>query len=233
VEHWAKLRDAWLDATASALAVDPRVVGWGLVGSFGRGEADTWSDLDLLVFVHDGNFDEFTSFETNDSWSTAAHVTDARRNAPAGATSVGSLYIRDGLPIGVDWYVYPASMAAWPDDCSIRYGADTVPKTTESFAVWNARGPRQQPLDLSTTEQRLSRLSMAPIAAKYIARGSPSAGSMIEFLGGLRPGDDRRDQLAAMRERVAELGDGAPVQLVSAINRFLSVVESSIDELEQ
>ena len=44
-----------VDAT---LAADPRVVGWGLVGSYGRGEADRWSDLDLLVAVADETWDD-------------------------------------------------------------------------------------------------------------------------------------------------------------------------------
>ena len=81
MERWAKLRDAWLDATASVLAADRRIVGWGLVGSFGRGEADSWSDLDLLVFVRDADFGAFTSPEGNGYWFTADRFTDARRNA--------------------------------------------------------------------------------------------------------------------------------------------------------
>jgi predicted nucleotidyltransferase len=229
MERWATLRDEWLDMTASALAGDPRVVGWGLVGSFGRGEADTWSDLDLLVFVRDRDFDRFTAAETNGYWSTADRFIDARRNAPAGATSIGSLYIRSGLPVGVDWYVYPISMAAWPDDCAIRRGADAAPPAGVSFADWNGRGPRQAPLDEPASVQAADRLTMVPIAAKYVARRSESAVPMIQFLGARTPTGAPRDQLDALRERVAELSGECPAGLVCAVNAYLALVESTID----
>ena len=228
VERWAKLRDAWLDATASVLAADPRIVGWGLVGSFGRGEADSWSDLDLLVFVRDGDFGAFTSPEGNGYWFTADRFTDARRNAPAGATSVGSLYIRSGLPIGVDWYVYPASMAAWPDDCDIKRGADAAPKVAVPFAEWNGRGPRQPPLDAATSDERQDRLAMVPIAGKYIARRSPRAAPMLAFLGARTTTDEPRDQLEALRELVVELSDESPAWLVATVNEYLALVDSTI-----
>jgi hypothetical protein len=229
-ERWARLRDAWLEATASVLDVDRRVLGWGLVGSFGRGDADAWSDLDLLVFVHDRYFGEFTSPTTNEYWSGADLFVDARRNVPAGATSVGSLYVRDGLPIGVDWYVYPASMAAWPHDCVRRRGAEVVPSVGATFAEWNGRGPRQPPLAHDGNDSRQAWLSMVPIAGKYVARRAPAAAPMIEFLGGRAPGDDPGDQLASLRDRVASLGDDSPPWLVGAVNAYLALVESTIHD---
>ena len=55
-------------ASSATLATDERVVGWGLVGSFGRGEADAWSDLDVLIATDDARFEEFVDRERNSSW---------------------------------------------------------------------------------------------------------------------------------------------------------------------
>jgi predicted nucleotidyltransferase len=54
--RFAAARDAWRAVAARALDDDARVAGWGLVGSFGRGDADDWSDLDVLVIVEDADF---------------------------------------------------------------------------------------------------------------------------------------------------------------------------------
>lgn len=148
---WTALRDAWLGGASAALSHDPRVAGWGLVGSFGRGEADDWSDVDLLVLVHDADFRAFVDPELNELWSKAQLLVDARRNAPIGATSVATLCVRSGLPIVADWYVYPSSMGAWPNDCQVMRGADVAPRTSTRFAEWNGRGPRNQPVDISPT----------------------------------------------------------------------------------
>jgi hypothetical protein len=94
------------------------------VGSFGRGEADDWSDLDLLVVTSDSHFDDFIEFARNPGWSTAELFIDARRNAPVGAMSAATVYVRSGLPIWVDWHVYPLAMAAWPSDCAVRHGGE-------------------------------------------------------------------------------------------------------------
>lgn len=225
MQRWARLRDRWFETTAADLDADGRVLGWGLVGSFGRGEADTWSDLDLLVIVHDRDFDAFAA--SSGHWSTTDWYVDARRNAPAGAISIASIHVRDGLPIGADWYVYPAAMAGWPTDCAIRRGADRAPHVGAVFADWNGRGPRQAPLAQSPDEARVAQLMMAVVAGKHIARRSPDAVAMIELLGGARPGSDARDQLAALRDRVAELAVGSPPGLVAAVERYLALVEST------
>src|SRR5688572_21996887 len=50
---------ALLDRIVIALEGDGRVEGAWLSGSFGRDEADVWSDFDLHVAVADPAFDEF------------------------------------------------------------------------------------------------------------------------------------------------------------------------------
>lgn len=152
-----------------ALSNDDRVVGWGLVGSFGRREADAWSDVDLLVIVGDRHFAAFVDPERNTLWSTAELLVDARRNAPVGATSLATVCVRSGLPIGADWYVYPSSMGAWPRDCQVMRGPDAAARTDVPFADWNGGGRRNRPIDIDPAKQLQARLAMVPIAGKYAA----------------------------------------------------------------
>jgi predicted nucleotidyltransferase len=227
--RWAALRDAWLRGASAALTDDPRVAGWGLVGSFGRGEADDWSDVDLLVFVRDADFGAFIDPERNALWATAQLLVDARRNTPIGAMSVATLYVRSGLPISADWYVYPSSMAAWPDDCEVVHGADAAPRTDAPFAQWNGDGPRNQPLDLSPAEELQARLAMVPIAGKYIARRSPSADGMLQFLGARAPSSQPATQLEALQGLVAARLAECPAWLVSTVSEYLSLVALTVD----
>src|SRR5688572_19801154 len=57
--QYAALRNTLLDRIAAALREDTRVVGAWLVGSFGRGQADAWSDLDLEVAIVDEQLASF------------------------------------------------------------------------------------------------------------------------------------------------------------------------------
>lgn len=227
--RWATLRDAWLSRASAALTNDPRVAGWGLVGSFGRGEADGWSDVDLLVFIRDGDFGAFIDRERNAFWSTAQLLVDAGRNAPMGATSVATLYLISGLPIGADWYVYPSSMGAWPDDCQVMHGADSAPRTNTPFAEWNGGGARNQPVDISPAEELQARLAMVPIAGKYIARRSPAADGMLQFLGAPAPSTQPLAQLQALQDLVADLAAECPTWLVSTVSEYLSLVALTVD----
>ena len=46
-----ELRDRLLDQVLGLLKADPGVEGVALVGSLGRGTADNWSDIDLLILM--------------------------------------------------------------------------------------------------------------------------------------------------------------------------------------
>jgi predicted nucleotidyltransferase len=48
------IRETWLRRAIERLEADPAVSATGLVGSLGRGDADDWSDVDLLIVVPDG-----------------------------------------------------------------------------------------------------------------------------------------------------------------------------------
>jgi predicted nucleotidyltransferase len=53
------IREAWLRRATGHLEADPAVSAAGLVGSLGRGDADDWSDIDLLIVVPDGQVSHY------------------------------------------------------------------------------------------------------------------------------------------------------------------------------
>lgn len=197
------------------------------MGSFGRGEADEWSDLDLLVVTSDADFGDYERAR-NEHWSSAELFIDARRNAPAGARSAATVHVRSGLPIWVDWYTYPLAMAALPSDCLVRYDCEHVPRADEPFADWNSRGPREKPLDTAPHEKLHARLAMVPIAGKYIARRSAQAQPMLAFLGAGPIGNDPAQQPAALRQFVEQVTPDCPAPLASAVESYLSLVATAI-----
>lgn len=224
----ATLRDALLEQVSATLATDERVVGWGLVGSFGRGEADAWSDLDVLIATDDARFEEFVDRERNSSWRDADLFIDARRNVPVGAMSASTVHVTSGLPVWVDWYVYPHAMAAWPSDSLVRRGGEAVSHVDLAFRDWNGRGHRQAPLDVSAEARQLAHIAMVPIAGKYVARRSSAAQPMIEFLTGEAASAHPEAQLTQLRALVGGMGAGCPVSLLSAIRSHLSLVEAAL-----
>ena len=168
---WSDARDRLRSDLTLTLERDRRVTGVGLVGSFGRGEADEWSDLDLLVVV--GDVRAWTA--RNDAWTNAEVVVPAPQNTRATAASAGTLHVVDGWPVGVDWYVYPAGEAAWPLDCVVLFGEACAARSHLAFDEWNALGPRGAPHTFSDDELTSAHLTMVPITAKQIARGEAPA----------------------------------------------------------
>jgi hypothetical protein len=47
------IREAWLRPVIGQLEADPGISAAGFVGSIGRGDADDWSDVDLVIVVPD------------------------------------------------------------------------------------------------------------------------------------------------------------------------------------
>src|ERR671911_221465 len=59
LQDFLEARDELLARVSSVLEADARVTCAWLSGSYGRGEADEWSDLDLHVAVDDEQFEPF------------------------------------------------------------------------------------------------------------------------------------------------------------------------------
>ncbi len=198
----------------AALAADPRVVAWGLVGSYGRGRADEWSDLDLLVAIAD---EAWTDDEAPAVWPSADVVVDARRNVRTGAHSTMTVHVRDGWPYVADWYLHPRSRLRWPSDCLVVRDRPGIDRVDATFAGWNAVGERREPLAPTDESRRGFRLRMVEVVAKDVARGDEVAARQAAAVLGLGPDDDLLDAL----EQV--VGDD-PSVVAAAVRRLVGEV---------
>jgi len=230
----AGLRDRLLAQLLGLLEADPAVDGVALVGSLGRGEADDWSDIDLLILAGREFIDRFMTEPAASPWARADLLSDGRHNSPAGATSLGTTRIRSGLPLWVDLHVHPADRTCWPADSRVLFARRTVPAGRLPFGQFNASGPRQPATAKTADEVRRIYLGYVPIAGKYVARRSPRAAAMIRFLGG-PPDLDHRDpaaQLEALRDLArdlaCDLAGPSTRRLGAAVARYLDLVESAV-----
>lgn len=182
----------------------------------------------MLVIVEDADFAAYIDPTENELWSSADVFIDARRNAPDTAMSAGTIYIESGLPVGVDWYVYPRAIAAWPADCAVQRDGAGIQRVIEVFAEWNDRGPRGAPPHASPTVERRARLAMVPIAAKYIARGSERAAPLVASLNAKCQTTDPAEMVAALDRLVDQIASSSPAHVVAAIRRYLAYVDQTI-----
>lgn len=225
-----ELRDRLLDQVLRLLKADPVVEGVALIGSLGRGEADNWSDIDLLVLMADRALTRFAAEPAAKPWAQADLLSDGRHNSPAGATSVGATHIRSGLPLQVDLHVHPAARTRWPADSRIVFERRPIETGPLSFDQLNESGPRQPATAKNVDEIRRIHLSYAPIAGKYIARRSPRASPMIRFLGQAPDFSDGEPsaQLLALRGIAAGLADPSWTWLSDAVTAYLDLVEATV-----
>jgi predicted nucleotidyltransferase len=160
---YGKQRDALLERILVVLESDARVRAVWLTGSFGRGEADAWSDFDLHVAIDDREFLAFLD-QRSDLYARIGRPLLVQQEMNSNATPGArfQLVIYPG-PLEVDWNIGPLSMAVKPQ--------------TSLMLLERADIPRLQSTPLSTAE-RLAWLdrqvtffwAMAPIAIKYIGR---------------------------------------------------------------
>ncbi len=169
-------RDRLLETISASLAGDPRFSAAWLAGSFGRGDADAVSDIDLTVIVAD----EYASQMCAQPERATARPPDARLalfaefgriafvseynpNAPPGGTSTAVMYADSGVM--VDWTLVPLANAQRPADARLLFvRADMPPMLPPSVMT---RVKRAQAA--STT--LASFWMMAAVTAKYIVRG--------------------------------------------------------------
>lgn len=170
-------REAFLGEIARNLASDGNFVAAWLGGSFGRDEADTFSDLDLVCITTDHAAVDFCA----QPWLVAGRTTEARlklfslfgepavihenhHNAPPGGAFTFVMYRHTGLV--VDWTLLPQTNARRPADTVMLFDRVGIPL---------ASPPAQLSADQrsETAQERLAFFwMMALVTAKYIARGN-------------------------------------------------------------
>ncbi len=228
----ARLRNDLLNQVLGLLKADPAVDGVALVGSFGRGEADNWSDVDLLILMGAADVAQFADRPAERPWAEADLLTDGRHNSPAGATSVGTTHIRSGLPIWIDLHVHPAPRTSWPADSRGLFERRPIETGTLSFDQLNASGPRQPPMAKTADVIRRTYLAYVPIAGKYVGRRSPRACEMIRFIGMPHFSDtDPSAQLRALRNIAGNLSDPSWTSLSNAVASYLDLVEAAVSPM--
>jgi hypothetical protein len=225
-----ELRDRLLTQILGKLAADPDVDGVALIGSLGRGDADNWSDIDLLILMGDGALARFADEPARWPWAQADLMSDGRHNSPAGAISVGATHIRSGLPLWVDLHVHPTARTRWPTDARIVCQRRPIKTGTMSFDQLNASGSRQPATAKTADEIRRIHLGYVPIAGKYIGRRSPRASEMIQFLGAMPDvsSGDPAAQLHALRSIAEHLSDPSWSWLSDAVTAYLDLVEATV-----
>ncbi|RZU13467.1 nucleotidyltransferase-like protein [Kribbella rubisoli] len=215
----AHIRDRWLSAATTALQDDPGVDGAALVGSLGAGRADDWSDVDLLLVVKDEHLDDYAVPHRLPSGpGRRAFEIDARHNGPIGTRAVSAQYVVDGLPLWVDWYVHPVSLATWPPDSAVIFDRHGI-----TGSLSEHRGDHEPATPKTPDEHEAMRLALIPIAAKQLARDSPDAPRTIEFLGGSAGWPDH---LAALRQLLTQFDPMAHRESLAAAHAYLDLLET-------
>jgi predicted nucleotidyltransferase len=226
----ASIRSRWLSAATASLRADPEVLGAALVGSLGADRADDWSDIDLLIVVDDSSLDEHAApGHLAGVPGTLALASDTRHNAPRGGRASSEQYIIDGLPLRVDWYIYPASWAAWPADSAVLLDRRGISRLAVTFAEYMGAAEHEQPVHRTPDELRRLRAALIPVAGKYIARRSPDTARLIALAGGPKVGDESwEDQLTALRELLDGHAKTEPPESIAAMHAHLDIVAETL-----
>ena len=221
------IRAAWLDRALERLEREPAIRAAGFVGSLGRGDADDWSNVDLLVVVPDDQVELFADASRLPGAEDVMWSIDARHNAPRGAGAVGVRYLINGLPLHVDWYVYPRSMGAWVADATVIFDRDGLPRVRDTFRAHQQKRDVQPPTPKPANAHRLLQVSLIPVAAKYVVRRSEDAGRMVQFVGGsCAPDAAPAEYVAMLRSLLIQYRDDAPEELLDSGHRYLDLVEA-------
>lgn len=227
-------RAALLDRLSTALESDPRVVAAWLWGSFGRGEEDAWSDLDVWIVLRDEAYSPALRHGFPAILGEALFTVEAPQNGPSGGTYLMSAHDAPSGPHLVDWYVQPLAFAQPGDSRAVLVDR----------AEWPSQ-PRKGPPDglvLPSEGEAANKAAlfwaMALIQAKHIARRplEPDLGfegflltlmreaAETHDLRDIEGGFDRLDRLRRICARMAEAAPefAAPRE---PVQRFLNSVE--------
>jgi predicted nucleotidyltransferase len=165
--RYAEERDALLTRIVHVLEADSRVVAAWLAGSFGRGEADAWSDLDLHVAVATDLFPQFLAEREALYQQVGRPILSQEEKVSDSQTDARFQLVLYPGPIEVDWNIGPVATAQRPLAFRMLIERGAVPVVT--------------PPPLSRAERRDQAShwltffwAMAPIAIKYCGRGQPA-----------------------------------------------------------
>ena len=159
-------RDHLLEQVMQVLQADSRVTGAWLSGSYGRGEVDEWSDLDLHVVVQDeylsAVLDEHTAL-----FERCGKPLLIFGGMPSNSMPGGHFWLVQYAPymLEIDWNIGPTQKAARPEASLVLFEHVAIPIASALDAVDGERRREEANTQLSFF------WAMAPIAIKFVGRG--------------------------------------------------------------
>ncbi|RAO38336.1 hypothetical protein PSN13_00801 [Micromonospora saelicesensis] len=221
-------RKAWLAATVDVLHQRKSVGSAWLVGSLGRGSADPYSDVDLVVAV-----DDTTPQRVFDDPGAGLHLPgrvlftrNKPRNAPAGGGYVTVCVELAALPVLIDLYLWPITTAALPTDGRLLlHRASPPPRTGLAFMplMDRHRTPDSTGADPNHPS---SILLLVQLAAKYLARGDRPRHVAITRHLAFPSGAEIVTLRQILDERVDQAATEVLRPAISAAHRLLDLVDS-------
>lgn len=163
LRHYATKRDTLLDRITRLLEADTRVIAAWLSGSFGRGEADAWSDLDLHIAVDDPSLSGFLQ-ERMLLYERVGHILLVQQDMPSNSMPGGRYQlVLYADAIEIDWNIGAASQAVLPVASQMLFARTNIPVVTLPALTpseWQAHADKWL----------VFFWAMAPIAVKYAGR---------------------------------------------------------------
>ena len=191
LEAYRQRREALLFQIVTELANDERFVAAWLTGSYGRNDADSFSDIDLRLVVSDKysaslctRLEQVSARTSSERYALfsqfgkLALIHENNNNAPEGATFTAIMYAESALR--VDWILVPQSKAARPIESRLLFEKDAIPME-----------PPATPEDLEQSKKSVPEMwaffwLMIGTTIKYIHRGDGVfAAEWVEHLHGL------------------------------------------------
>jgi predicted nucleotidyltransferase len=166
LQHLGQERDHLLDRVTQVLEADERVASAWLLGSFGRAEADEWSDLDLHIAVEDEHLPALLD-EHQALFARCGRPLLVLGGMPSNSMPGGRFWLVNYAPymLEIDWNIGPTLEATRPEASLLLFDREDIP-TTPPLSPAEEEQRRAEAM-----EQLTFFWAMAPIAIKYAGRG--------------------------------------------------------------
>ncbi|MCM4081873.1 nucleotidyltransferase domain-containing protein [Paractinoplanes hotanensis] len=220
-------RAAWLDETIRTLARHTWVGGIWLVGSLGRGEADAYSDVDLVVAVdHTAPTTVFT--DPVAGLGISGHILYRRpkpRNAPKDGAYLAVGIDLAGLPVLVDVFVWPAATATVSAGATVVYERDVLPRSTLGFIPLMDQH-RSDDRRGSDPDAPGTVLMLVQLAGKHLVRGNqPKLAGICDQLAIPTDSCEVTALRTVLDQRIDTVTYMDSTEGVRAVHRLLDLIE--------
>ncbi|MCC6457028.1 MAG: nucleotidyltransferase domain-containing protein [Caldilineaceae bacterium] len=174
-------RNRLLSRVQQVLEADGRVTAAWLSGSYGRGEADAWSDLDLHVAVVDEHFEAFIAEHQTLFANCGQQLHVISHGILSWSMPNGRFWLVQYAPymLEVDWNIGPTAATTRPEASYMLFDRVGIPITAPLPPVGDdfRRAEAKNQLDFFW--------AMAPIAIKFAGRGHTRlAVKQVDYLEG-------------------------------------------------